>query len=81
MKKIYVALLCAFALLSTNTKAQAQLLQSCNPPAELLAAYDDEIRMMAISYAWDTHHPDTAQIQVSPALYDFVADGLAAIYN
>ena len=81
MKKLYTTLLCALALISTNTNAQVQLLPSCNPPAELLAAYDDEIRMMAFNAAWYLQHPDTGNIQLSQGLYDLVADGMAAIYN
>jgi hypothetical protein len=76
MKKLWTATLFTTAIFGHIASAQ-----NCTPNQVLLQNYNNEIASMAVDYMFATGQQDTDQIQVPVQHYNFVAEGMAAIFN
>ncbi len=73
------SLLVLCSLVSLCTSAQIQ--SNCSVPPNLLAAYDLDVKALAIERMYAIKTPDTASIWIPQKYQDTIWRGLAAIFN
>lgn len=76
--KIYAL---SILLLFCSLQVKSQVASSCSPSAALVHSYENDCRYLALQHLYNTHSPDTINIEIPNKYYDTVMAGMAAICN
>jgi hypothetical protein len=75
------AILLLFVLLLQVDTANAQVPSSCVASPQLIHAYSDDVKDLAVKRMYDLNSPDTVFIKIPQRYQDTIMEGLAAICN